>query len=92
MSRIETSTRLQIPSSLASQLKEFRRRVWTTKMTEGIAAAVVAVFSAWLMVFALDRLFDTPRWLLVAIAALTAGVCLVEAARTSRRSPGNACS
>src|SRR5690606_20481298 len=52
-------------------------RVWTTKMTEGIATAVVAVLVAWLVVFTLDRLFDTPRGLLVAIAAVTAGICLV---------------
>lgn len=77
MSRIDAPSRLQIPSSLADQLGDFRRRVWTTKMTEGIATAVVAVMVAWLVVFTLDRLFDTPRGLLVAIAAVTAGMCLV---------------
>src|SRR5690606_31788992 len=77
MSRIDAPSRLQIPSSLADQLGDFRRRVWTTKMTEGIATAVVAVLVAWLVVFTLDRLFDTPRGLLVAIAAVTAGICLV---------------
>jgi len=48
-------------------LYAFRRRVWTIKLAEAAASAVVAVMVAYLCVFALDRLWDTPRWLRLGI-------------------------
>ncbi len=74
MSRVEMHGRLQVPASLEAQLHEFRRRVWTTKMVEAAGVAVAGVLTAFLGVFALDRLGDTPAWVraCVAIAALAA--------------------
>jgi hypothetical protein len=66
--------RLQLPETLTTQLGEFRRRVWTIKMAEALAAAVFGVLIAYLILFALDRLWDTPLWVrsgLFAAAALT---------------------
>src|SRR5271157_767747 len=54
---------LSLPVGLQTQLHAFRRRVWTIKMAEAAGAAVFAVIVAFLCVFALDRLWDTPRWL-----------------------------
>ncbi len=78
MSRLQSQTRLQIPASLSDQLLAFRRRVWSSKMTEAVACAVAAVLVAYLTLFALDRLFDTPRpvmWVLAVAAGV--GVLLV---------------
>ena len=51
------------------QLHAFRRRVWVIKMAEVVAAAVFAVMTAFLCVFALDRLWDMPRWLRLGVWA-----------------------
>ena len=40
MSLAEAQDRLQLPESLSDQLLDFRRRVWTIKMVEAVAAAV----------------------------------------------------
>jgi hypothetical protein len=74
MSRVEMHGRLQVPESLQTQLHEFRRRVWTTKMVEAAGLAVAGATTAFLGVFALDRLGDTPMWVraFVAIAAVAA--------------------
>lgn len=52
---------LRLPTTLQSQLRDFRRRVWTIKMAEAAGVAVFALAIAYLSVFALDRLWDTPR-------------------------------
>ena len=57
------SNALQLPQELREQLLDYRRRVWTIKMTEAIAAAAFGVLAAWLTVFLMDRVFDTPAWL-----------------------------
>lgn len=71
MSQVELPTRLQVPASLARQLYEYRRRVWTSKMLEGTSLVVGAISLAYLATFALDRVWDTPAWVR-AIAFLTA--------------------
>ncbi len=63
MSQASWHNELRIPGSLAVQLREFRRRVWTIKLFEALAAAVASVLTAFIVVFVLDRLFDTPGWL-----------------------------
>ena len=77
MSQVQWQNELRIPAPLTEQLGEFRRRVWTIKLAEAVAVAAASVLAAYLAVFALDRLFDTPRWLRagVGIAALVG--CLV---------------
>ena len=42
---------------------DFRRRVWTIKMAEAACAAAFGVVVAYLLMFALDRVWDTPAWL-----------------------------
>lgn len=67
---------LEIPTTLQSQLDHYRSRVWGIKMLEAAGIAVLAVLTAFLVVFALDRLWDTPAPLRAA-AALAAVVGLL---------------
>ncbi|MEO8270095.1 MAG: hypothetical protein ABI557_10255, partial [Aureliella sp.] len=53
--------RLVVPDSLKRQLREFRDRVWTTKLVEAVVLGVVGLLLAFLTVYVCDRLFDTPR-------------------------------
>ncbi len=53
---------IEIPESLRQQLLAYRRRVWTVKLIEAAAIAVIGVLAGFLLIFVIDRLFDTP-WL-----------------------------
>src|SRR6056297_186400 len=64
--------KLTVPSKLVNQLDHYKRIVWRIKTIEAIAMAVFGIFVGFLVVFALDRLFDTPaplRWLAFFAAA-----------------------
>jgi hypothetical protein len=78
MSQAQWHNELRIPATLALKLGEFRRRVWAIKLAEAIAVAAISMLVAFLSVFALDRLFDTPAWLrtLIGISAAI-GCCSV---------------
>ena len=60
MSLAQIQDRLELPESLQTQLHEFRRRVWFLKMGEAVLIASFALAGAFLVMFALDRLWDTP--------------------------------
>jgi hypothetical protein len=69
---------LRLPDSLERQLADYRREVWRVKLTEAIAGAVFGLIVAFLVLFALDRLLDTPsvvRWIIF-VVALAAGAVL----------------
>ena len=71
------SQRLDIPDSLRQKILAFRRRVWTIKIIEAVAGAVVGILAGYLLTYALDRVFDTPavvRWMVFAAAVLTCGL------------------
>jgi hypothetical protein len=76
MTRVQASGRLQVPAKLESQLRDFRRRVWTTKMVEAAAIAAAMLLFAYLAVFILDRLGDTP----VAVRVAALGVAFLGCA------------
>jgi hypothetical protein len=70
-----------LPVVLETKLADFRRRVWIVKLAEGLLAAVFGLALSYLVVFALDRFFETPASVRVAIllcgaAALGLGVPL----------------
>src|SRR6516165_114640 len=67
MSLAQTPDRLQLPETLRAQLLDFRRRVWTIKMIEAVAAAVFGLLLSFLVMFAVDRVWDTPAWVRVAL-------------------------
>jgi hypothetical protein len=62
---------LALPEGLRRQLDAFRRTVWTIKAIEAVCGALFGVLVAWLVLFLLDRVSDTPaavRWMLFAAA------------------------
>ena len=74
----KSNTDFRLPDELQSQLLSYRRRVWITKITEAIAVALCCLLIAWLVVFALDRLFDTPSWLRGgALALFVVGIAMI---------------
>ncbi len=81
MSIARTPERLQLPSSLQVQLLEFRRRVWSIKTAEAVSAAAFGVVMAFLAMFAVDRVWDTPSWLRFTLfIAATVGCATVPVA------------
>jgi hypothetical protein len=62
MSLVRASDRLQLPETLEDQLYQFRKRVWSIKMIEAGAGALFGVLVAFLALFALDRIWETPVW------------------------------
>jgi len=77
MNSSESKTRLQLPSSLETQLREFRRRVWTIKSLEAIGGAICGVVVGYLAVYLLDRVIDTPAAARLAIFLLALIGCAV---------------
>ncbi|MDZ4820008.1 MAG: hypothetical protein SGJ20_13645, partial [Planctomycetota bacterium] len=67
MSVGQTSSRLELPASLQTQMHDYRRRVWTIKSIEAICGALFGVLVSYLAVFALDRVINTPSWARLAI-------------------------
>lgn len=63
-----------IPEALRLQLDEFRRHVWRMKILEAVAAGVIGLLLSFLLVYGLDRIWQTPGW--VRLAILLAGVSL----------------
>lgn len=62
---------LQIPGTLQSQLHDFRRKLWTIKLIEAGCGAVCGLLTAFLLTYAVDRLWETPaivRFLTFALA------------------------
>ena len=60
MSLAPPQERLQLPKTLRDQLFDYRRRVWSIKMIEAVAAAIFGLLVAFLLMFLIDRVWDTP--------------------------------
>ena len=56
-----------LPPILETKLADFRRRVWTVKLAEGVFAALFGLVFSYLLVFALDRVMETPASLRLAM-------------------------
>jgi hypothetical protein len=59
----QTPVEIPIPESLRKQLGEFRRRLWRAKIAEAILAGCFGLLFSFLLVFALDRVWQTPGFL-----------------------------
>ncbi|HEX5446508.1 MAG TPA: hypothetical protein VFW87_22005 [Pirellulales bacterium] len=84
MSIAQVTRGLKLPDALRDQLLAFRRRVWRTKSAEALAVAAFGLLMAYLAVFTLDRLADTPagvRGALLAAAIAIAGILPLYAYR-----------
>lgn len=56
-----------LPPVLETKLADFRRRVWVVKLAEGMLFALFGIALSYLLVFALDRFFETPGWIRLAL-------------------------
>lgn len=68
------NSKVVIPEALRLQLDDFRRHLWRVKILEAIAAGVIGLLVSFLLVYGLDRFFQTPGWLRLGI--LLAGISL----------------
>ncbi len=75
MSVAYTPGRLRLPESIQAQLFEYRRRVWTIKMVEAVAAAAFGVLVAYILLFCLDRFWDTAGWLRAGLFVVAMVAC-----------------
>ena len=75
MSLAYTPDRLTLPEKLEGQLHDFRRLVWTVKIVEAVAAAGFGILVAYLILFGLDRLWDTPGPLRAILFIAAAAAC-----------------
>jgi hypothetical protein len=81
MSPYPGQERLELPGSLRDQLVDYRRRVWSIKMIEAVAASLLGLLVAFLLMFFIDRVWDTPGSLrLLLFCAAWAGASLVPLA------------
>lgn len=62
-----TPVEIPIPESLRRQLADFRRKLWRTKIAEAVLAGFCGLLFSFLLVFALDRAWQTPALLRLAI-------------------------
>jgi CRP-like cAMP-binding protein len=56
-----------IPEALRVQLDGFRRHLWRVKILEAITAGLIGLLVSFLLVYGLDRVFQTPGWVRLAI-------------------------
>ena len=71
MSFANKKSGIEIPDRMRIKLKKFQRKVWIIKLAEGLLAAAFGLLVSYLLVFVLDRFFDTP--VVIRTAILIAG-------------------
>ena len=72
MNRTQTKPRTQkdavnLPPRMKAALEQYQKTVWIIKLAEGTLAAIFGLMISYLVVFGLDRIFDTPALLRVLI-------------------------
>lgn len=63
-----------IPESLRLQLVEFRRHLWRIKLLEALIAGIIGLVFSFLLVYGLDRIWQTPG--IIRLAILLGGTSL----------------
>lgn len=68
-----SDARTEIPDSLRKQLEEFRKTLWRRKVLEAAAAGLIGLLVSFLLIYGLDRVWQTPAWarLLVFLAGVS---------------------
>ena len=61
---------VNLPPRMKKALEQYRKRVWIIKLAEGTLAAIFGLIVSYLIVFGLDRIFDTPALLRALILAI----------------------
>ena len=54
---------VNLPPRTKAALEQYQKRVWIIKLVEGTLAAIFGIMISYLIVFGLDRMFDTPTLL-----------------------------
>lgn len=68
---------LRLPRRMREKLKTYQRQVWLVKLTEALCAGVCGLAASFLLVFVLDRFFDTSNLLrLMVLVCGTLGFAL----------------
>ncbi|GAA5121459.1 hypothetical protein JIN84_00760 [Luteolibacter yonseiensis] len=67
-------SKVVIPEALRLQLDDFRRHLWRAKIMEAVAAGFIGLLVSFLLVYVLDRFWQTPGWARLGI--LLAGISL----------------
>ena len=75
MDQIQAKTQSQkgtvnLPPRMKSALEQYQKRVWVIKLSEGVLAAIFGLLVSYIVVFCLDRVFDTPALLRTLILAI----------------------
>ena len=75
MDQIQAKTQSQkgtvnLPPRMKSALEQYQKRVWVIKLSEGVLAAIFGLLVSYILVFCLDRVFDTPALLRALILAI----------------------
>ena len=77
MSLANKKSNIQLPDRMRNKLKQFQKRVWFIKLAEGLLAAAFGLLVSYLLVFVLDRFFDTTalvRTVILIVGSLGLGV------------------
>ena len=74
MSHPDHPSKVAMPESLRLQLADFRRHLWRIKIMEAAAAGIIGLLVSFLLVYGLDRVFQTPGW--VRLLILAGGISL----------------
>ena len=65
MNRTETRSQsekdgVNLPTRMKAALEQYQKRVWVIKLAEGALAGIFGILISYIIVFCLDRVFDTP--------------------------------
>jgi hypothetical protein len=69
MSHSSEPLKTEIPESLRRQLADFRRHLWRVKIFEAVEAGLIGLLVSFLLVYGLDRVWQTPGWARLLILA-----------------------
>ena len=58
---------VDLPPRMKAALEQYQKRVWTIKLAEGALAAIFGILVSYIIVFCLDRVWDTPALLRVLV-------------------------
>ena len=62
MSLVQSQESLRLPTTLETQLHAFRSRLRWIKTAEAVCGAIFGVLATFVVLFAVDRVFDTADW------------------------------
>jgi hypothetical protein len=66
---------ITVPHTLQQQLRAYRQRLWRQKLAESAAIVLSVIAAAYLTVYLLDRLGDTPAWVRAGALLLVLAGC-----------------